>query len=649
MQFILFLLYPKLNYMRYFSILLPALAFLSSCNNNGTSAKKEVKQYTIEQFYKTKNISGGFFNKDETKIAVNNNQTGIYNVYEINLADTSMKAVTNSAKESLFVNDYVTGTDNIIYSADQGGNENSHLYLLHPGDSAKDLTPGAKEKTQFSGWNKTHTVLYYTSNKRDPKYFDLYKMDTTTWASNMIYKNDSGYSVDNISYNEQYILLTKPVTTDANEMYLYDASSKQMKKISTDADASYASAAFGLNDSSFYYTTNEGKEFTYLMKYNIASGQKEKVFETNWDVAYMYLSENGKYRVVGINEDGRNKVLLFDHATGAAVKFPEITDGDVQGVTISMSEKNMILTVGSDKSPNNLWLYNFESQKLKQVTNTLNAEINVDDLAKSEVVRFKSFDGVDVPAIYYHPLTASKDKPVPALVWVHGGPGGQSRVGYSQSAQYFLNHGYAILMVNNRGSSGYGKTFHAMDDRDHGDKDLKDCVYGKRWLAQQENIDSTRIGIYGGSYGGFMSLAGIIQYPNEFKTGVDLYGVANWPRTLKNIPPYWESFRKALYREMGDPYTADSVRLRNISPLFNTEKIKTPLLVLQGTNDPRVLQKESDEIVAGAKKNGTPVEYVLFPDEGHGFIKKENQMKAAETTLKFLDKYLKNPQKSGLN
>jgi dipeptidyl aminopeptidase/acylaminoacyl peptidase len=635
--------------MRYFSILISALAFLSSCKDYVTSAKKEVKQYTIEQFYKTKNIGGGVFNKDETKIAVNNNETGIYNVYEINLADTSMKPVTKSAKESLFVNDYVAGTDNIIYSADQGGNENSHLYLLHPGDSAKDLTPGMKEKTSFFGWNKPRTTLYYTSNKRDPKYFDLYKMDTATWTSNMIYKNDSGYNVDNISFNEQYFLLSKAITTDANEMYLFNASSKQMKKISTDADAAYSPTGFELNDSSFYFTTNEGKEFTYLMKYNIASGQKEKVFETNWDVAYMYLSENGKYRVIGINEDGRNKVFLFDHATGSPIKFPEIPDGDVQGVNISNSEKNMILTVGSDKSPNNLWLYNFETQKLKQVTNTLNAEINSDDLAKSEVVRFKSFDGVDVPAIYYHPLAASKDKPVPALVWVHGGPGGQSRVGYSQSAQYFLNHGYAILMVNNRGSSGYGKTFHAMDDRDHGDKDLMDCVYGKRWLAKQENIDSTKIGIYGGSYGGFMSLAGIIQYPNEFKIGVDLYGVANWPRTLKSIPPYWESFRKALYREMGDPYTADSVRLRNISPLFNTEKIKTPLLVLQGTNDPRVLQKESDEIVAGAKKNGTPVEYVLFPDEGHGFVKKENQMKAAETTLKFLDKYLKNPQKPGLN
>jgi len=142
-----------------------------------------------------------------------------------------------------------------------------------------------------------------------------------------------------------------------------------------------------------------------------------------------------------------------------------------------------------------------------------------------------------------------------------------------------------------------------------------------------------------------MSLSGIIFHPNEFKIGVDLYGVANWPRTLKSVPPYWESFRKALYDEMGDPYGPDSARLRNISPLYNTDKIRTPLLVLQGTNDPRVLQVESDEIVAGAKRNGVAVEYVLFPDEGHGFIKKENQIKAAETTLKFLDKYLKNPTK----
>ena len=558
--------------------------------------------------------------------------------------------LTQSAKESFFVDDYVPGSDKFIYNADKGGNENDHLYLRKTDGSVKDLTPSEKEKASFIGWNQPKTAFYYTSNKRNPQFFDFYVMDTSNWAGKMIYKNDNGMDFSGISHNERYMLFTKAVTTDKNEMYFFDGKTKKMTKLSVDSlEATYNPMGFDLNDSSFYYTTNEGKEFTYLVKYNIGTGQKDKIYETNWDVAYMQLSENGKYRVIGINEDGRNKVLLFDHATGKALDFPSVTGGDVQGVTISPSEKNMILSVASDKSPNNLWLYNFDSKQLKQLTRTLSAEVNPDDLVSAEVVRFKSFDGLEVPAIYYKPITASKDKKVPALVWVHGGPGGQSRAGYAQSVQYFVNHGYAILMVNNRGSSGYGKTFYKMDNRNHGEKDLMDVVYGKRWLAQQDYIDTSKIGIYGGSYGGFMSLAGIIFHPEEFKVGVDLFGVANWPRTLKSIPPYWESFRKALYDEMGDPFSADSVRLKNISPLYNTDKIKTPLLVLQGANDPRVLPRESDEIVAGAKRNGTPVVYVQFPDEGHGFVKKENQMKAAEETLKFLDKYLKGEEKSKLN
>jgi len=366
-----------------------------------------------------------------------------------------------------------------------------------------------------------------------------------------------------------------------------------------------------------------------------------EIIEDKWDVVNMSLSENEKYRTVFINEDGKNKILLFDHATGKQVKFPEIVDGDVLGVNISRSEQNMLLSIGSSTSPRNLYLYNITNNELKKLTNSLNPAINEDDLVKAEVVRFKSFDGMEIPAIYYKPLQADKNNKAGALVWVHGGPGGQSRVGFSNSIQYLVNHGYAVLAVNNRGSSGYGKSFYKMDNKDHSNGDLKDCIYGKKWLQQQEYIDSSAIGIYGGSYGGCMVLGALAFHPDEFKVGVNLFGVANWLRTLKSIPPYWESFRKALYDEMGDPYTQDSVRLRSISPLFNYEKINKPLLVFQGSNDVRVLKVESDEIVAGVKKNGVPVEYVLYPDEGHGFNKKENQMTTSIKTLEFLDKYLK--------
>ncbi len=604
---------------------------------------REVTQYTIEQFYQTEGIAGSAFNSDETKILISSNRSGIFNIYEVNLNDSVKSALTASDKESLFIVDYVPGTDNFIYSADKGGNENDHLFLQTGPMTVKDLTPGYKEKASFFGWTKDKSHFYYLSNKRSPKFFDVYKMDTTKWEPVLLYKNDSGLDVNGISFNERWLVLTKSITTDRNEMYLFDSQTKETKKLSNESagDATYSPAGFEPNDSYLYYITNEGTDFSYVVKYNLTNGTKEKFFEPKWDVSYMYISETGKYHVIGINEDGRDKVMLFDHATGKEVKLPAMENGYISGINISRSEKNMILNVSSDRSSMNLYWYNVESKKIKQLTSTLTSEVNSNDLVDAKVVRFKSFDGVEIPAIYYKPHRASSTTKVPALVWVHGGPGGQSRAGYSNTIQYLVNHGYAVLAVNNRGSSGYGKAFYKMDNRNHGDKDLKDCVWGKRWLAQQDYIDSTKIGIYGGSYGGFMSLAGIIQYPNEFAVGVDLFGVANWMRTLTSIPPYWESFRKALYDELGDPFTADSVRLKNISPLFNTSKIKTPLLVLQGANDPRVLQIESDEIVSGARNNGTPVEYVLFPDEGHGFVKKENQMKAANETLKFLDKYLK--------
>ncbi|MEJ2596657.1 MAG: prolyl oligopeptidase family serine peptidase, partial [bacterium] len=187
----------------------------------------------------------------------------------------------------------------------------------------------------------------------------------------------------------------------------------------------------------------------------------------------------------------------------------------------------------------------------------------------------------------------------------------------------------------------YGKTFYTMDDQNHGEGDLGDCIAGQEFLTSTGVVDTNRIGIIGGSYGGYMVMAALAFAPEEFAVGVNIFGVTNWLRTLKSIPPYWESFRQALYAEMGDPTTADSVRLYNISPLFHASNVTKPLMVLQGANDPRVLQVESDEIVAAVKANGVPVEYVLFPDEGHGFVKKENEIRGYGQIREFLDEYLK--------
>jgi dipeptidyl aminopeptidase/acylaminoacyl peptidase len=299
----------------------------------------------------------------------------------------------------------------------------------------------------------------------------------------------------------------------------------------------------------------------------------------------------------------------------------------------------MSFYVNGSRSPNTLYLYDFDAKRYSTLIYTLNPEINPQDLVAAERIRYKSFDGMEIPAIVYKPFQAGPSEKAPAVVWVHGGPGGQTTLHYNPLFQYLVNHGYVLIAVNNRGSSGYGKTFYRSDNHKHGQADLADCVEAKKWLAATGYTDTSRIGIMGGSYGGFMVLAALTFQPDAFALGVDMFGVSNWLRTLKSFPSWWDPYKEALYREIGNPDTEEPY-LRSISPLFHADKIVKPLMVLQGKNDPRVLKAESDDIVSALEKRHIPVEYLVFDDEGHGFVKKENQIKGYSAILGFLDKYL---------
>ena len=600
-----------------------------------------LKVYGIEDFFDNVSISGGYFSTDEEKIIFSSNQSGIFNVYEANIQTGKINQLTASNKESFFVRAYVPNSNDFIYSADNEGNEINHLFLKKEDDTVIDLTPSENEKSVFYKWSNDNQYLYYLSNIRDSRYFDLYKMKIGQWIPKIIYKNEDNFSLSDISNDEKYLLLSKSITTSENKFYLFDINENKRIEISS-LPGSYSSAGFSDFNKSFLYITDINNEFSYLNKYDIESMESSVIYKTEWDVMYSYLSKNEKYRIIGVNEDGKNSVKVIEVDSNLPIKFPSFNNEDISSVSFSESEKKIRLTVGSSKMPNDLFVYDIEAETLKKITNSLNPKIDSKSLVSAQVIRYKSFDGLEIPAIYYKPLSASKNNKVPALVWVHGGPGGQSRVGFNPLIQYLTNNGYAILAVNNRGSSGYGKSFYKMDDKNHGEKDLQDCVWGKKWLQKQEYIDENKIGIIGGSYGGYMTMAAMTFTPDEFMVGVNIFGVTNWIRTLKSIPTFWEASRKALYDELGDPYTSDSIRLKKISPLFHADKVINPVMVLQGANDPRVLQIESDEIVEELIKNDIPVEYVVFEDEGHGFRKKENQIEGYRKIESFLDLYLKN-------
>ncbi len=617
------------------------LSYLSSCQNQTTESNPTVS-YSIEQFFDNKSVVGGSFAPDENSLLVSSNETGIYNAYDLELESGKMTPLTQSTGNSIFGISYFPSDRRFLYSSDQGGNEITHIYMRDLDGTVTDLTPDSLEKAQFFQWAHDRKSFYYLSNKRDQRFFDLYETNISDMVSNLIYENNENLDVSGLSNDRSFLALTRNITTSKNELYLYDLNDRALIQLSEPGINATFSPQFFSNDGRFLYClTDQHGEFAELVRYDLSTEKEESVFKTNWDVWYAYDSYNEKYRVIGINEDGKTVVKVINQGTGTEVDFPQFDKGEVNSVSISKSEELMRFAVGSSKSPSDLYLYNFETGNHKQLTHSLNPEINMDHLVDGEVVRFKSYDGVEIPSIYYKPQQASESSPVPALVWVHGGPGGQSRQSYFPLIQFLVNHGYAVLAINNRGSSGYGKTFFRMDDRKHGDADLKDCVEGKNWLASQSYIDSAKIGIIGGSYGGYMVMAALTFVPDEFNVGVNIFGVTNWLRTLKSIPPYWESFREALYTEMGDPYSADSVRLHKISPLFHATNVTKPLMVLQGANDPRVLQVESDEIVEAVRKNNVPVDYVLFEDEGHGFVKKENQIRGYGQVLTFLDQYLK--------
>lgn len=603
-------------------------------------------QYAARAFFATTSygLASGFaWSPDDRKLLIGSDETGIFNAYALPATGTGKAALTSSSTDSTFPVSWFADDARVLFTADQGGNEINHLYVRELSGETQDLTPARNGKANFAGWSADGQYFNVLTNERNPKSFDLYRYAAKDYARTLAFQNDAAWAISAVSADGRYLALVRPRSSADSDIYLLDmkAAEPSPQLITKHAgDVTHDAYEFTRDSKQLVYSTDEYGEFTQAWTYDVASGKKAPLIKAEWDVSFVTFSRSGNYRVWGVNEDARTVVHILDVRSGKEVALPNLPPGDIAQVRFSRDENRLALMLSSDTSPSDVYTVDLKKGSSARLTQALNPKINEANLVTTQVVRYRSFDGLQIPSILYRPRTASPASRVPALVWVHGGPGGQSRTGYSATIQHLVNHGYAVLAANNRGSSGYGKTFFHSDDKRHGDVDLKDIVYAKQYLASQDWVDSERIGIIGGSYGGYMVGAALAFAPEAFDAGIDIFGVMNWVRTLTSIPPWWESQKKALYDEMGDPAT-DAERHRKISPLFHAKNIRVPLLVVQGKNDPRVLQIESDEIVAAVRANGVAVEYVVFPDEGHGFTKRENKIKASDAYVKFLDAHLK--------
>ncbi|HZW16177.1 MAG TPA: S9 family peptidase [Brevundimonas sp.] len=606
------------------------------------------RTYSAAEFYQTRSYgmsspAGLGFSTDGRSILISSDQTGVFNAYALPIDGGDAVPLSASTTVATFAESYFPRDGRALLTADSGGggSELTHVYVRELDGTVRDLTPGENVKADLLGWNAARDTFWVTSNARDPEVFDLYAYDADTYESRMVFQNPGMFIAD-VSPDGRWLAMDKPVTSADSDVYLVDLRGDREPRLITahEGDVAHGTYGFTRDSRQLVYGTNEHGEFHQAWTHDLATGAKTPLIQADWDVEFVSYSPSGRYRVSALNADASTELTLLDTTTGQPVRLTGMPDGDIGQVRYNADETRIAFTVSSDTSPNDVWTADLATGQARRLLTALSPAIDEADLVESSIVRYAASDGTIIPGVLYRPKGASAASPVPAIVMVHGGPGGQSTRGYSAQIQHLVNHGYAVLAANNRGSSGYGKTFFHMDDRAHGEADLQDIVDAGQWLRQQDWVADDQVAVMGGSYGGFLTAAAMAFHPDAFEAGVNIYGVTNWVRTLESIPAWWGAQREALFDEMGDPAT-DAERHRRISPLFHAANIRRPMLVVQGANDPRVLPVESEELVAAVRANDVPVEYVLFPDEGHGFRRRENRITAQEAYLAFLNRYVR--------
>ncbi|GAM99698.1 putative peptidase [alpha proteobacterium U9-1i] len=616
---------------------------LSACNRAAPH-----QEYTAAQFHETLqhgiSANGPYaFSQDGATVLISSDASGVINTYALPTAGGDATALTELTAGAARPLGYFPNDGRVLYAADVGGNELDHLYVRGEDGQVRDITPGERLRANFLGWSADGATFYVTTNERDPSWFDLYAYNATDFSRRLLFQN-TGHFVDAVSRDGRWAALRRETSSSNGDVYVVDLNATgaaRAPRLITQhtGNAAFAVFTFTPDSTALIYGTDEHGEFRQAWSYNLSTQAKAPVIEAEWDVQSLTFSNSGRYRVTSINADGSTQTTILDTQSNNAVALSGLPNADVTAVRFNRDETQAALLVVSDTSPPDIYMADLANGQTRRLTTALNPDISEDMLVNAEVTRFAARDGVQVPGILYRPRTATAENKAPAVVFVHGGPGDQSRRGYNPTVQHLVNHGYAVYLINNRGSSGYGKTFYHMDDRRHGEVDLADVVESRAYLSSLDWIDGSNVAIMGGSYGGYMVAAALAFQPEAFDVGINLYGVTNWPRTLLSVPAYWAAQRQRLYDELGDPNT-DVERMTRISPYFHAENIRRPLLVLQGLNDPRVLPPESEEIVAKVRANNVPVEYIAFPDEGHGFQRRANRITASEAYLSFLDRYL---------
>ncbi len=640
-----------------FAVLCAGLLTLSSPRAIVGQAGVQPPIIDRELFFGDPEISGAQISPDGKFIAFVKPFKGTRNVWVKRTEEPFDGAKPITADKSRPISQYFWSRDGkyILFAQDKAGDENYLVYAVNPADNpaagadvpaARNLTDAKGVRAQIFAVPRTEPdAIYVGLNDRDPAWHDLYKVKISTGERTLVRKNTERITSWIFDLKDQLRMATRSADNGDTEVLRVDDNGFT-KVYSCNVFESCGPVRYHKDGQRIYFETNKGAniDLTRLELFDPATG-KEGLVESDpmnrVDFGNANFSEVSDDLISTSYNDERERIYWKDKAFEADYKLlqKKLPGKEIGFASGTKDERLFLIVASSDTEPGERYLFDRQTKKLI-LQYRIREKLNRDYLAPMTAVRYKSSDGLDIPAYLTLPKGLAA-KNLPAVVLPHGGPWGRDSWGYNSIAQFLANRGYAVLLPNFRASTGYGKKFLDAGNKQWGDKMQDDVTWGVKYLVTQGIADPKRVGIMGGSYGGYATLAGVTFTPDLYAAAVDIVGPSNLITLLETIPPYWESIRKLFYARMGDPATPEGkTQLERQSPLNHASKIKTPLLVIQGANDPRVNKREADQIVIALRDRNYPVEYLVAPDEGHGFARPINNMAMFATTEKFLAKYL---------
>ena len=527
----------------------------------------------------------------------------------------------------------------ILYGTDRGGNERVGFYLIRPdGREERELLPPADNFRQFGGFSADGNTIAYAATEGDDPAFDIHLLDVESGDDRKVFDGRMGLYASEFCPDGKSVLLTEARGEDSQDVYLLDLESGVLKALlQPEIRSSFSSFAWQPDGSGFYLSSNDRQEYAGLAYHDVASGITRWLEMPNQDVDDVALSHDGRFLTWTLNDGGASRLFARDLTTGDGIEVPKLPLG-IYSVDWAAAAPVAAITVSGCKVPGDIWIWNAETGTVHRATDSAAAGLDLTRMVEPRHVAFAARDGLRLHGLLYMPPgLAEGDKP-PLLLNVHGGPTAQARPHFNPVHQYLLTRGIAIFDLNYRGSTGLGKNFARRNDLRQRAIEYLDMEDAVRHLHADGLVDGERAAVMGGSYGGYLTMAAMARLPEVFRGGVAIVGVSNWITALEGASPELKASDRLEYGDIDN--AADRNFFEEISPIRYIDDVRAPVMVVHGANDPRDPVSESDQFVRGIRENGGEVEYLRFPDEGHGVRKLSNRIIANRRISAFLQRVL---------